>query len=179
MQTAISYLDFSRHSQRGDNIGTIEKVNAKDTLIRPINSGTKNRPDKKVYDIGVEAYKNCGRVNSGPKIKPDGRLSKYPEVPQNGPKVDTSTMESQLSDIKAQLKSHDEMIKKIVALLEKDINIDEPLISPEALALILTELESGEKQVDIAQMKEVVKVMPEAFSQFSDSQIIKFIRGMK
>lgn len=116
---------------------------------------------------------------SGPKIKPDGRLSKYPEVPQTGPKIDTSTIESQLDDIKATLKTHDDMIKKIVALLEKDINVDEPLISPEALALILAELESGEKQVDIAQMKEVVKVMPEAFSQFSDTQIIKFLRGIK
>lgn len=38
---------------------------------------------------------------------------------------------------------------------------------------------SGEKQVDIAQMKEVVNVLPQAFSQFSDSQIIKFIRGVK
>ncbi len=28
-------------------------------------------------------------------------------------------------------------------------------------------------------MKEVVKVMPEAFSQFSDSQVLRFIRGMK
>jgi hypothetical protein len=116
---------------------------------------------------------------SGPKNRPDGRLSKYPEVPRSGPKIDTSTLESQLSDIKATLRTHDEMIKKIVALLEKDINIDEPLISPEALALILTELEKGEKQVDIAQMKEVVKVMPEAFSQFSDSQVLRFIRGMK
>lgn len=179
MQIAIFYLDYSRHWQRGDKIGIVEKVNAKDTLIRPINSGTKNRPDKKVYDIGVEAYKNCGRVNSGPKIKPDGRLSKYPEVPRSGPKIDTSTIESQLGEIKAQLKTHDEMIKKIVALLEKDINVDEPLISPDALALILAELESGEKQVDIAQMKEVVNVLPQAFSQFSDSQIIKFIRGVK
>ena len=78
-----------------------------------------------------------------------------------------------------QLKSHDEMIKKILDLLEKDINIDEPPISPEALALILAELEKGEKEVDIAQMKEVVKTMPEAFKQFSDSQIIRFVRGMK
>ena len=77
------------------------------------------------------------------------------------------------------MRTHDEMIKKIVALLEKDINVDEPLISPDALALILAELESGEKQVDIAQMKEVVNVLPQAFSQFSDSQIIKFIRGVK
>lgn len=116
---------------------------------------------------------------SGPKNRPDGRLSKYPEVPQTGPKVDTSTIESQLDEIKAQLKTHDEMIKKIVDLLEKDINTDEPKISPEALALILTELEAGEKEVDIAQMKEVVKVMPEAFKQFSDSQILRFIRGME
>ena len=118
-------------------------------------------------------------MESGPKSRPDGRLSKYPEVPTSGPKIDTSTLESQLSDIKATLRTHDEMIKKIVALLEKDINVDEPLISPDALALILAELESGEKQVDIAQMKEVVNVLPQAFSQFSDSQIIKFIRGVK
>lgn len=152
MQTTISYLDCSKHCQRGDNIGIVEKVNAKDTLMRPVESGPKNRPD--------------------------GRLSKYPEVPQTGPKIDTSTMESQLSDIKATLKTHDEMIKKIVALLEKDINVDEPPIPPEALALILAELEKGEKQVDIAQMKEVVNVLPQAFSQFSDSQIIKFLRGI-
>ncbi|HQB08186.1 MAG TPA: hypothetical protein PK712_10020, partial [Rectinema sp.] len=104
--------------------------------------------------------------------------SKYPEVPYSTITIDTGPkIESELFDIKVQLKSHDDMIKKILDLLEKDINVDEPQISPGALALILTELEKGEKEVDIAQMKEVVKVMPEAFKQFSDSQVIRFIRG--
>ncbi|MCC7572850.1 MAG: hypothetical protein KO464_05625 [Candidatus Methanofastidiosum sp.] len=119
-------------------------------------------------------------TETGPKNRPDARLSKYPEVPYSTITIDTGPkIESELFDIKVQLKSHDEMIKKILDLLEKDINVDEPPISPEALALILTELEKGEKEVDIAQMKEVVKAMPEAFKQFSDSQVIRFIRGMK
>ena len=133
----------------GDEIGIIEKVNAKDTIMRPIDSGPKNRPD--------------------------ARLSKYPEVPYRTITIETTDLES----IKAHLKKHDEMIQKILDLMEKDILADEPPISPEALALILTELEKGEKEVDIAQMKEIVKVMPEAFAQFSDSQIIRFLRGTK
>jgi len=131
----------------GGAIGIVEKANAKDTIMRPIDSGLKNWPD--------------------------ARLSKYPEVPYRTVTIETTDLES----IKAHLKKHDERIQKILDLMEKDINIDEPPISPEALALILAELEKGEKEVDIAQMKEVVRVMPEAFKQFSDSQIIRFIRG--
>jgi hypothetical protein len=112
---------------------------------------------------------------TGPKNKPDARLSKYPEVPYRTITIETTDLES----IKAHLKKHDEMIQKILDLMEKDILTDEPPISPEAVALILAELEKGEKEVDIAQMKEVVKTMPEAFAQFSDSQVIRFIRGMK
>jgi len=114
-------------------------------------------------------------IDSGPKNRPDARLSKYPEVPYRTISIETTDLES----IKAHLKKHDEMIQKILDLMEKDILTDEPPISPEAFALILAELEKGEKEVDIAQMKEIVKVMPEAFAQFSDSQVIRFIRGMK
>jgi len=125
--------------------------------------------------LGIEAYKTCGRpIDSGHKNRPDARLSKYPEVPYRTISIETTDLES----IKAHLKKHDEMIQKILDLMEKDILLDEPPIPPEALALILTELEKGEKQVDIAQMKEVVNVLPQAFSQFSDSQIIKFLRGI-
>jgi len=135
---------------------------------------TKEKSD--IEKLGIEAYKTCGRpIDSGPKNRPDARLSKYPEVPYSTISIETTDLES----IKAHLKKHDEMIQKILDLMEKDILLDEPPISPEALALILAELEKGEKEVDIAQMKEVVKTMPEAFAQFSDSQVLRFIRGMK
>jgi hypothetical protein len=137
MQTATSYLDFSRHSQRGDNINIIEKVNAKDTIMRPNNPVPKNRPD--------------------------GRLSKYPEVPV--PKND------ELSEIR---KSVNSISERLVAL-ESRTKTDDTPISPDTLSLKLAEL----GKMDKAQVGEVVKLLPEAFKSHSDSQIIRFIRGMK
>lgn len=137
MQTATSYLDFSRHSQRGDNINIIEKVNAKDTIMRPNNPVPKNRPD--------------------------GRLSKYPEVPV--PKND------ELSEIR---KSVNSISERLVAL-ESRTKTDDTPISPDTLSLKLAEL----GKMDKAQIGEVVKLLPEAFKSHSDSQIIRFIRGMK
>ncbi len=137
MQTATSYLDFSRHSQRGDNINIIEKVNAKDTIMRPNNPVPKNRPD--------------------------GRLSKYPEVPV--PKND------ELSEIR---KSVNSISERLVAL-ESRTKTDDTPISPDTLSLKLAEL----GKMDEAQVGEVVKLLPEDFKSHSDSQIIRFIRGMK
>ena len=137
MQTATSYLDFSRHSQRGDNINIIEKVNAKDTIMRPNNPVPKNRPD--------------------------GRLSKYPEV--SVPKND------ELSEIR---KSVNSISERLVAL-ESRTKTDDTPISPDTLSLKLAEL----GKMDKAQIGEVVKLLPEAFKSHSDSQIIRFIRGMK
>ena len=137
MQTATSYLDFSRHSQIGDNINIIEKVNAKDTIMRPNNPVPKNRPD--------------------------GRLSKYPEVPV--PKND------ELSEIR---KSVNSISERLVAL-ESRTKTDDTPISPDTLSLKLAEL----GKMDKAQVGEVVKLLPEAFKSHSDSQIIRFIRGMK
>jgi len=154
MQTATSYLDFSRHSQRGDNINIIEKVNAKDTIMRPNNPVPKNRPDgrlSKYPEVPV------------PKNRPDGRLSKYPEVPV--PKND------ELSEIR---KSVNSISERLVAL-ESRTKTDDTPISPDTLSLKLAEL----GKMDKAQVGEVVKLLPEAFKSHSDSQIIRFIRGMK
>lgn len=102
---------------------------------------------------------------TGPKIRAKARLSKYPEVPKNKAAED---------EINGKINDHE---ARLLALESRAA--EGPPISPEDLALKLTELEAGEREVDIAQMKEVVRVMPEAFKSYTDSQIIRFLRGMK